>query len=1044
MKDSDAEVKFRGNEEKYRRLVELAGDGVWEYDAEARTTFVNRQMAETFGYSVDEMLGVPVFEFCAPECAAVALAKMERCKQHISDQYEMKFRRKDGRTIWTLVRVTAVHDDNGNIVGGIGVINDITERKCAEGASESNSDQSRASLVTEHDVRESEQRLSLFVQQSPLAAIEWNTNFEVVSWNPAAERIFGYSSQEAIGRHAKHLILPHPVPAQIDEVWHHLLTREGGNRNINENVTKDGRAITCEWFNSPLVGPDGQVRGVASLVEDITDRMRSEEALRESEEKYRTLFESANDCIHLIDGDRWVECNSRGLAMYGCSSRAEMIGTTPADFSPPTQPDGRNSLEKAREVIAAARSGRPQRFYWKHLRKDGALMDVEVSLNRVLHGKKEYVLAIERDITEQKRAEEALRASEAFLDSIIEHSPYSTWVSDEKGTLIRLNQVCRDTLHITNEDVVGKYNVFDDRLVQDQGLIPLIKQVFEHGKTVRFTMRYDSSQIQNREAKQPTDLILDLTISPVLDARNRITNAIVQHCDITERYRAGEALRQSQEKYRVFFEQNPAGNYISTPAGSILACNPAFVRMFGFASEEEARQSNFFSLYPSIEARERFLVELKQRGHLEYYDEELRRRDGSALYVTKNATGTFNESGELYEIHGFLIDETERRQTERQLRQAQKMEAIGNLAGGVAHDFNNILGVVIGHGELLLEEPEIAESAQRHAQAIIESARRAATLTRQLLAFSRKQLLQPKVLNLNRVILGIEGMIRRLIGDDIEVKTSLATDLGNVSADPVQMEQVILNFCVNARDAMPEGGKITFETRNVDVDELLAPQHFPMKPGRYVRLAVSDTGTGMDKETLSHVFEPFFTTKAPEKGTGLGLATVYGIVKQSGGHVWAYSEPGRGSTFSVYLPTVSEGMEFHAQEARSPALMGGSETILVVEDLASLRDMVRELLESFGYRVLEAEDAQQADTIVDHNKDIALLLTDLSLPKTSGFVLAKSLLKKKPGLKILYMSGYAKKPGLDGINEVGTDFLQKPFTREDLGQKIRGLLDNVE
>jgi PAS domain S-box-containing protein len=527
---------------------------------------------------------------------------------------------------------------------------------------------------------------------------------------------------------------------------------------------------------------------------------------------------------------------------------------------------------------------------------------------------------------------------------------------------------------------------------------------------------------------------------PVLGAGGRIREWVGTCTDVSERKRAEEALRLSQQKYRVFFEQNLVGNYIATPEGVILACNPAFVRMFGFASEEEAKRTSLPSLYASPRGREEFLSQLKQRGHLKYYEEELRRKDGSSLYVTENAIGITSERGELVEVHGFLIDETERRNTEQQLRQAHKMEAIGKLAGGIAHDFNNILSVIVGHGELLLDQPEIGGSTRRHAQEILDAGHRAASLTRQLLAFCRKQVLEPRVLNLNRVIEGIDKMLRRLIGDNIEVKTVLADDLENISADPGQMGQVILNFCVNARDAMPEGGRIIIETRTMEVDESFAAEHFPMKPGRYVRLEVSDSGIGMDKQTLAQIFEPFFTTKGPEKGTGLGLATVYGIVKQSGGYVWTGSEPGQGSTFSVYLPVVIAEVEPPIQETKPLETMRGSETILVVEDAAPLRALIRELLECFAYTVLEAEDAERAHQIADH-QDIDLLLTDLSLPKTSGLTLAQSLRKQRPGLKVLYMSGYPNEAVQLGVQEGDTDFLQKPFTQEALAQKLRNLLD---
>ncbi len=512
--------------------------------------------------------------------------------------------------------------------------------------------------------------------------------------------------------------------------------------------------------------------------------------------------------------------------------------------------------------------------------------------------------------------------------------------------------------------------------------------------------------------------------------------------EIAERIQAQEALRQSEQKYRSFFEENPAGNYVVKVDGQLVACNPAFLRMFGFTSAEEAMQRNLASLYSKPGNRKNFLAQLKEKGHLEYYEKEFLRTDGSPLHVLENALGIFDENGELKEIHGFLIDETARRKMEEQLQQSQKMEAVGRLAGGVAHDFNNILTVIMGYCEFLLSKPEIRGENRQYAQEIYDAGARAAGLTRQLLAFSRKQLLKPRVLNLNQVVEDIGKMIRRLIGDEIEVKTILAADLDNVNADPGQMEQVIINFCVNARDAMPQGGRITIETGNVEVDEFLAAQHTPMTPGHYVRLMVTDTGIGMDKKTLSQVFEPFFTTKSLEKGTGLGLSTVYGIVKQSGGYVWAYSELGMGSTFSVYLPAATEGAEPRQLRTDPIKIIRGSETILVVEDAAPLRVLIRKVLEAFGYTVLEAESAEQAYPIADCYQRIDLLLTDLSLPRSSGMALAESLLKKQPRLKVLYMSAHPAGLVDFGVPNPGIDFLQKPFTQEALGQRLRLLLDS--
>jgi len=397
-------------------------------------------------------------------------------------------------------------------------------------------------------------------------------------------------------------------------------------------------------------------------------------------------------------------------------------------------------------------------------------------------------------------------------------------------------------------------------------------------------------------------------------------------------------------------------------------------------------------------------------------------------------------------VHGGVAvfsDVTAHKRAESELRQAQKMEAVGRLAGGISHDFNNILGVVIGQSGLLLSQSKIELSARRRVQEILDAASSAASLTRQLLAFSSKQLLQATVLNLNRVIAEVENMVRRLIGDDIEVRTLLAPDLENVNADPSQMEQVIINLCVNARDAMAHGGRITIETKNAHIDEWLASQHSSMKPGHYARLSVSDTGSGISKELLPHIFEPFFTTKGPAKGTGLGLATVYGIIKQSGGDVFVHSEPGQGAVFSVYLPvTEHAGLRTRATEPQE--VMRGSETILLVEDAAPLRAVIRELLEGFGYTILEAEDAERADQIADqYNGKIALLLTDVTLPKGSGPAVARSLREKRSGLKVLFMSAHPEGVLHHGIQESGTDFLQKPFAQEALAQKLRSLLDSA-
>jgi two-component system cell cycle sensor histidine kinase/response regulator CckA len=387
----------------------------------------------------------------------------------------------------------------------------------------------------------------------------------------------------------------------------------------------------------------------------------------------------------------------------------------------------------------------------------------------------------------------------------------------------------------------------------------------------------------------------------------------------------------------------------------------------------------------------------------------------------------------------------QRKRLEQDVHQLQKFEAIGRLAGGVAHDFNNLLGVILGQSEILLDRPH-DEGITRGLEMIRESARRGARLTRQLLAFGRRQILEPKVLNLNVILADVEKLLQRVIGEDIELDFQMDAKIGSVEADPCQLEQVVVNLATNARDAMSVGGRLTIATANVDLDEAHADRRVVIRPGHYVQLVVSDTGCGMDRETQSHIFEPFFTTKEQGKGTGLGLATVYGIVKQSGGYIWVYSEPGHGTTFKIYFPMVGAAGESLRYVERNEELARGSETILVVEDDASLREVTCEFLQGSGYTVIPAESPDEALRLAEsHNSPIDFLLTDLIMPGMNGRELASRLIKARPGIKVLYVSGYVDgivRDGVHGPLEEGLAFLQKPYTRHAVTRMIREMLDS--
>lgn len=384
--------------------------------------------------------------------------------------------------------------------------------------------------------------------------------------------------------------------------------------------------------------------------------------------------------------------------------------------------------------------------------------------------------------------------------------------------------------------------------------------------------------------------------------------------------------------------------------------------------------------------------------------------------------------------------------TERQLVQSQKLEAVGRLAGGISHDFNNLLTVILGYSDITKRNLQDGDPLRRNVDEIIKASERAASLTRQLLAFSRKQVMQPRVFDVNTVVSDLEKMLRRMIGEDIELRVGSESDLGNIKADPVQLEQVIMNLVVNARDAMPKGGKLSIETANVYLDESYSQDHVSVVPGDYVMLAISDTGCGMNEETRQHIFEPFFTTKEQGKGTGLGLSTVYGIVKQSGGNIWVYSEEGHGTTFKIYFPRVTAEAEEYRRTANAHEVAGGSETILLVEDAEWVRTLARQVLETAGYRVLEAGNADTAIRLCDKiNGDrIDLLLTDVVMPGMSGNDMSRIISAKHPGMPVLYMSGYTDDAIVQhGVLEAGINFLQKPFTPAALALKVREVLDSA-
>lgn len=505
-----------------------------------------------------------------------------------------------------------------------------------------------------------------------------------------------------------------------------------------------------------------------------------------------------------------------------------------------------------------------------------------------------------------------------------------------------------------------------------------------------------------------------------------------------------EALESSESRYRQLFDRNMAGVFRSTVKGKLLDFNDAFAQMFGYTREELSNMSSRELYYGGDDERLRLINE-RRDDPTKQFEVRYKRKDGNPLIAVQNITIQKDKNGEET-IEGTLIDITRRQALEEQLRQAQKMEAVGRLAGGVAHDFNNLLTVITGYSQMQMEETHKGTSLHDHATQIYEAAQRAAGLTRQLLAFSRQQVLQAQVVSLNSILQTMEKMLSRLIGEDIRVRTVCCKEPALVKVDPAQIEQVILNLAINARDAMPKGGLLTLETDRAELDETYTKDHPWVTPGHYMRLTVSDNGVGMDQKTMARIFEPFFTTKETGKGTGLGLSTVYGVVKQSGGHINVYSEVGIGTTFRLYFPVIDKQVA-DPRDATSKIHpeKRGLETILVVEDDQPLRELARSILASQGYKVFATGSADEARMICqDEEVKIDLLLTDVIMPQVSGKEVATMCAGLVPGIKVLYMSGYTSDVIMHhGVLEEGLSFLQKPFTPVALTAKVREVLDGI-
>ena len=631
-----------------------------------------------------------------------------------------------------------------------------------------------------------------------------------------------------------------------------------------------------------------------------------------------------------------------------------------------------------------------------------------------------------------------LRESEARQHAVFDTALDALILMDHEGHVTEFNPAAERIFQYSRGEVVGK-------LMADLIIPPSLRESHRRG-LARFNATGEAVILGRRieisaMRRDGTEFPVELSITRVSREDPAVFAGEIR--DLTEQKRLQLEMRKSEDRFRKLFDSNTIGIVIADLNGNTLEANDAYLGMLGRTREELlSGEIQWTELTPpEYSGRDQNAVEtLRRTGVAAPWEKELFRKDGTRVPVL---IGLAMLEAEKASCIAFIVDLTERRRLEEQFRQAQKMEVVGQLAGGIAHDFNNLLTVILGYSDLLAGKFEPGSAEADELAEIRTAGQRAASLTRQLLAFSRQQVVQRKALDVNALVVETEKMLRRLLGMDIELATVLDPSVGPVLADAGQVEQLILNLSLNARDAMPRGGRLTIETASVELDETYARLHGTVEPGSYVMITISDTGLGMNSNTIAHMFEPFFTTKERGKGTGLGLATVYGIVQESGGHIWVYSELGQGTTFKIHLPLLRETDERKPVPEMDPASLSGSETILIVDDEESVRALSRSILERHGYRVLEAGNGREGlDVAARHAQPIHLLLTDVVMPEMGGSDLASRLEVLRPGMHVLYMSGYTDDAVVrHGLVETGRLFLQKPFNATTLALKVREALD---
>ena len=1067
-------------------LFEMAPEAVVIVDSQHRVVRVNQEFSRMFGYTLDEARGRDLDRLIVPSSNTDEASTLNRqMEQGKTVALETRRRTNSGSTVDVSILGTPVNRGGGR-VAFYAIYRDITERKRAERlhsvlyriAEKANSAQSLEDLFAEIHKMLAELMyakncyIALYDPGSEMVSFPYFVDEKDLT-PPAAHR-FRDGLTEYVLRTGKPLLA---TPETLEELVRRgeVESRMGArSRDWMGVPLKQGEVtfgvLTVQTYEENIRYGEAEKEILTFVSQQIASAIihrRSQDAIRESESRFRSLAENAAPALYIYS-NRFYYVNPATARLFGYSRSELMAMDDP--WAVLVHPE---FIDMARERGQARLRGEavPSHYEFKIITKSGEerWVDFSASTNPIQFAGKPANIAIVVDVTERKWAEQLQNALYRIAST-------SNSAEDLQELFAAIHGIVGELMDARNfyvalydpaKDLVSFPYFVDEEDATEDPRPPtkgLTEYLLRTGQPLLASPEVFEGLVASGEVETVGAPSLDWLGVPLKTGDTTFGVLVVQ--SYSEKVRFGErekeiltfvsqqvasaiqhkrneqALQDSELRYRTLVQSAVYGIFGWNLEDQFTDVNPALVAILGYESVEEVLALRPTSdVYLDRSQHREIVNTLLTVGQLRGMEVQWRRKDGKA--ITVRVSGRALLDGEKTTGFEMIVEDiTERRLLEEQLRQSQKMEAVGQLAGGVAHDFNNLLTIIKGNSQLLLERLHEADSRRGGVEQIQKAADKAASLTSQLLAFSRKQVVAFRVLDLNAVLSNMAQLLPRLLGERIELSIVQGKDLGRVKADPGQIEQIIMNLALNARDAMPNGGRLTLETNNIELQQSQVEPQFQMEPGRYVQLAVRDTGVGIEPEALPHIFEPFFTTKPVGKGTGLGLSTVYGIVQQSNGYIWASSEPTVGTTFRLYLPRVDQPAESLDVVRRSPELYSGFETVLLVEDEDGVRSLIQLLLHRNGYKVIEAHNAEEALKIIASNKGrIDLLLTDLILPRLSGRELAERIMEQRPEIKCLFMSGYTDDSVVkSGILDHQTPFLQKPFSMEALLQKIREVL----